>query len=148
MGHRSATLWEEIRGLDTGVGKLRAFGLSVGAILIGIALLVLWRRDWTPDGLPIWLGAPGIGLVLFGLILPSVLKPIYRVWMGVAFVLGFVMTHVILTIVFYVMITPIGLVMRVFGRDPLNRSIETSSASYWTDKEYHDVGPSRLEKYY
>jgi hypothetical protein len=141
-------LWEEIRGLDTGVGKLRSFGLSVGAVLLGIALLVLWRRDWTLEGLPIWLGAPGFMLVFAGLIVPAVLTPVYRVWMALALVLGFVMTHVILTIVFYVLITPIGLVMRGFGKDPLNRSIDTSSSSYWIDKEYNDATPKRLEKYY
>lgn len=141
-------LWEEIRGLDTGAGKLRSFGLLVGAVFIGIALLVLWRREWTFEGLPVWLGSAGFILVVLGLTLPAALKPIYRVWMAMAVIMGFIMTHVILTVVFYLLITPIGLVMRGLGKDPLNRSIDTSSPSYWTDKEYDDATPKRLEKYY
>lgn len=147
-GRPKTMLWEEIRSLDTGVRTLRSFGLTVGAVLIGIALIVLWRRDWTPEALVMWLGGAGVGLVIGGLVVPAVLTPIYRMWMALALVLGFIMTYVVLTIVFYLLITPVGLVMRIFGRDPLNRSIDRSAPSYWIGKEYVDSSPSRLEKFY
>ena len=55
--------------------------------------------------------------MLLGLVLPRVLKWVYTVWMSIAFALGFVMAHVILTLLFLLVITPMGLVARMTGKD-------------------------------
>ena len=94
------------------------------------------------------LGGLGAALTVLGLTTPVVLKPVYRVWMALAVVLGFVMTRVILTVVYYLVMTPIGLVMRLLGKDPLDRRPDPGAASYWIEKTYPDDSKERLEKYY
>lgn len=138
----------EIRSLDTSKRSLRSFGYVVGLVLIGIAAVVLWRHDWAPIPAVYWLGGIGGTLVVLGLLVPSVLRPVYRVWMALAVVLGFVMTRVLLTTVFFTVLTPIGLLMRLFGKDPMHRTLNPSAPSYWIKKAYADESPGRLEKYY
>lgn len=94
------------------------------------------------------MGGLGTTLAVLGLTVPMLLKPVYRVWMALAVVLGFIMTRVILTIVYYLIITPIGLLMRVFGKDPMQRRLDPDAPSYWIKKTYTDASKERLEKYY
>jgi hypothetical protein len=75
-----------------------------------------------------------------------VLKPAHTVWMGLALVLGFVMTRVILTLMYYLVFTPVGLLMRALGRDPMQRKL--GAESYWIVKEYPDDSAARLTRYY
>lgn len=107
--------------------KLRKFGLTVGA-----ALLVLGGVSGYRGGtwLPSVLGAAGGSLLLLGMVLPEALGPIERAWMALAAVLSWISTRIILTLLFYVAFTPIGLIMRIF-RDPLNRKLRDGSSSYW-----------------
>mgnify|MGYP003330419467 CR=1 FL=1 len=70
-----------------------------------------------------------------GLIIPIILKPIYIVWMVFAVVLGWFMTRVILSLLFYVIITPIGLIMRAFGKDFLDIKKQALKGSYWNQRD-------------
>jgi hypothetical protein len=141
-------LAEEIRDLDTGRRALRRFGLVVGGVFLGITVVVAWRRGWAPGPVFTALGVLGSALVLLGLVAPVALRPFYRVWMGLAVVLGFVTTHVLLTLVFVGVVTPIGLGLRLFGKDLLHRRPDPAAPSYWLPKTYADPSPARLEKYY
>ena len=141
-------LWQEIRDLDVGKKKVRSFGYLVGGVLMAIALVGLWRtgRRFTTAVYAL-LGAGG-ALVALGLAAPAVLRPLYRVWMGLALVLGFVMTRVILTLVFFLVVTPVGWIMRALGKDPLRRRPDPSAETYWIEKTAPDPSPKRLEKYF
>lgn len=141
-------LWDEIRSIDTSRKALRSFGLLVGGVVLAIAAVVLWRKGWSP-GMAVYV-LSGIGgmLVLLGATIPLALKPIYTAWMALAVVLGYIMTRVILTLVFYLVVTPIGLIMRAVGRDPLSRKLDPEAPSYWLEKTYQDDSAARLEKYY
>ncbi len=141
-------LWQEIKEVDTSKKALRSFGWVVGGVLLVIAAVVGWRNDWTLTTAAYVLGGIGGALVVLGLAAPVVLKPVYRVWMALAVVLGFIMTRVILSVVYYLVMTPIGLVMRLFGKDPMHRRIDPEASSYWIEKSYDDESPKRLEKYY
>jgi hypothetical protein len=139
---------EEVRGLDTGPKALRRFGLVVGGVFAGIAAVSAWPNGWAVGSTAAVLGAVGGALLVLGLAAPALLRPVYRVWMGLAFVLGFVMTRVILTVVFVGLVVPIGLVLRLFGKDFLDERFDRSAPSYWRPKTYDDPTPERLEKYY
>lgn len=138
----------DLRALDTGRKALRSFGLVVGAVLLALALLVTWRQGWAPGTAAYTLAGIGAALVLLGLVAPPVLRPLYRVWMALAFVLGFVMTRVLLTTVFALVVIPTGLLLRLAGRDPLQRKRDPNARTYWIRKEPTDTSPERLEKYY
>lgn len=141
-------LREEIQALDLSRRSLRSFGRLVGGVLIVIAAALLFSRDWNASWAIYILSAVGAALVSLGFVAPTVLKPVYVVWMTLAVVLGFIMTRIILTIVFFLVVTPIGLVLRMMGRDPLNRKPDPTVDTYWIEKTYPDESRTRLKKYY
>jgi multisubunit Na+/H+ antiporter MnhG subunit len=85
-------------------------------------------------------------LLAFGAVLPRALKWVYIAWMSVAFVLGFVMAHVILTLLFFLMITPIGLIARVFGKDFLSLKLDRKAATYWIKRERKPSSAAEYER--
>ena len=141
-------LWQEIKEVDTSKKALRSFGWVVGGVLLVIAAVVWWRNDFAVTTAVSVLGGIGGALVVLGLTAPVVLKPVYRVWMALAVVMGFIMTRVILSVVYCLVMTPIGLAMRLFGKDPMHRRIDPEASSYWIEKSYDEESPDRLEKYY
>ena len=117
----------DLKKLKTGAGDLRKFGLTVGGvfILLGVLLLLRHRSSYL-----FFLGA-GALLTAFGVIWPRALKYIYIAWMALAFALGFVMSNMILTLFFFLFVTPIGLLARLFQKDFLTRKCDKRAASYW-----------------
>ena len=91
--------------------------------------------------------ASGATLALLGAIYPKSLVVPNRLWMGLAEALGFVMTRVILGLVFFLLVTPIGLVRRLFGGDPLSRRAP-SAESYWKPYTERRKSPKHYEKMY
>lgn len=142
------SLREEFGGLDRSPARLRSFGLVVGGVLVLAGLAISWRGGWAHDGVVRWLVVAGVALMSGGLIAPAALRPVYLVWMGFALILGHVMTRVLLTLVFFLIITPIGLLMRALGKDPLARSPESKLASYWIVREDGATSREQLEKYW
>lgn len=118
---------EDIKQLKTTDRDLRKFGLLVGGVFAVLGLLFLWRHK-THYPYFLW---PGTVLVLCGAILPRALKWVYIAWMSIAFVLGFVMAHVILTLLFLLIITPMGLIARLAGKDFLSLKLDHAAKSYW-----------------
>ena len=117
----------DLRKLKTGPQELRKFGLLVGGVFVLLGLLLLLRHK---SNYPYFLGVGGF-LIVFGAILPRALKHIYIGWMALAFTLGFIMSNLILTLFFFLLVTPIGLVARICGKDFLARKIDKQAASYW-----------------
>jgi hypothetical protein len=72
----------------------------------------------------------GVALVILGLLWPRALSVVHRAWMAVGHALGWVNTRILLGIVFYGIVTPMGLVMRLAGRDPMRRGFDAMASSY------------------
>jgi hypothetical protein len=107
---------------------LRRFGLLVGGVLMGLfglALPLLRRRH-----LPIWPWPPGALLVLVALAAPEGLRLFHRYWSLLGRVLGWFNTRVILTVVFFVIFAPAGLILRLLGKDPIARRRDATARSY------------------
>ena len=105
----------------------RNFGLSVGSALALFGLLALWRdHPWLAATLLL----PGAVLVLCGLLISTWLAPLRRQWMRMATAIGALNARIILTVAYYFIVTPVGLLMRLAGRDPLDRRLGTGD-SYW-----------------
>jgi hypothetical protein len=122
--------------------RLRSFGVTVGAACAILAAFLLWKQR------PAWpiLGGLAALLVLAGLLTPVLLRPIERVWMKFARALGWVMTRVILGLVFVVMFTPAGLILRLLGKDPMELRFDRSASSYWHARTDNDRSPERMER--
>jgi len=121
-------LHNEIPELDS--KGLRQFGLILGGILIVLfGFLLPWSREW--DGFPnyLWIMA-GTLVVAWALIAPGSMRGLYRGWMRISMMIGNVMNRVILAIVYFIVITPMGVVMRLMDKDPMRRKLDKSVASY------------------
>ena len=116
---------------DTSRPKLRKFGLTVGAALIVFAGLT---RYGGAAYLPFLLAGAGGALVLLGLTAPMALRPVEKGWMAVAMVLAWINTRILLTLTFYLLFAPAGLIMRLM-RDPLNRRFRGGDSSYWIRRD-------------
>jgi hypothetical protein len=141
------SLRADFRGLDTSRRQLRRFALIVGSVLMLIALTIAWRGEWAIGSGTRALAGSGALLALLGLVAPEALRPLYRAWMGLALVLGHVMTRVLLALVFFLIVTPIGLVRRALGRDPIEKSAEPELDSYWIRRE-DGADAGHLERYW
>ena len=119
-------------------GEMREFGrtLIFGFAVIAVVLsaLVRWKtgewRAW-----PVWLGLVGVGLGAVCWLMPRVARPVYVLWYAVGSVIGMVLSNVLLGLVFYLVITPIGVALRCLGKDPLERRLDRQASTYWKDAE-------------
>jgi hypothetical protein len=106
----------------------RKFGLITGAIVVVLfGLAIPWLFSLNFPRWP-WIFA-GV-LASWALLLPSTLKPVYIGWMKFGNMMNWINTRIILGIVFYGLILPFGLVMRLFGNDPMKRKLDASVDSY------------------
>ncbi len=120
---------------------LTSFALIVGGALLLIAAYQ-WRRG-APQWVWVTLIAIAAVLLIATVVAPSLLKPVYRGWMRLGEALGWVNTRILLTLIFFLVVTPIGLLMRLFGRSPM---AVARRDSYWTDVEPHSYGDRHVEK--
>jgi hypothetical protein len=106
---------------------LRQFGLMVGGVFLLIGLFpFVWRQD------PVRMWAVGLGtlLVTMGLAAPGLLREPYRGWMFIGHILGWINTRIILGVLFYGIITPMGTIMKLTGRDPMRRGFAPDATTY------------------
>lgn len=106
---------------------LRSFGLTVGAVF---ALIALWPVVIRGGDLRVWAAIPAALLIVPALVWPSSLLRVYKGWMAVGNVLGWINTRIILGAVFYFVVTPIGAVRRLLGKDPMGTKSRPGIESY------------------
>ena len=123
-------MFEEIKNIKTSNNDIRSFGITIGIILFIISA-ILFYYDKSSYQIIAYIGG---GFIALGTIIPILLKPIYILWMTFAVILGWVMTRVILSIVFYFIMTPIGLLTRLLGEDFLALK-KSNSGSYWNNRD-------------
>lgn len=107
---------------------LRSFGLLTGSItplLFGLFLPWLFNRNF-----PSWPWYVAAVLIVWALTLPQTLRPVYRIWMTIGQVLGWINTRIILSIMFYIIILPVGCIIRLLGKDPMSRKLNSLQKSY------------------
>ncbi|MGD2075889.1 MAG: SxtJ family membrane protein [Gammaproteobacteria bacterium] len=113
----------------------RKFGLTTGAIVVLLfGLVIPWIFDL---GYPAWPWILGGTLGLWALLAPGSLRPVYAGWMKFGQVMNWINTRVILGILFYGVFLPFGLVMRLFGRDPMHRRRDTAASTYRVKSDNH-----------
>ena len=127
----------------------RNFGLVMAAAIVVLGL-IRWGLHWRgADGMPTppyyYVGVSGV-LIVLGLLVPRALQPFFVVWIQIATVLNWLVTHVVLSICFFFTVVPIGILIRLFGSDPMNRALDKDAVSYWQDAENQSVDPERYTK--
>ena len=115
--------------------ELRWFGVGLLAFAALVSALLAWRTGGTTG--PRYVLALGALVTLVYYAVPPLRRWVYLAWMYAAFPIGWVVSHVVLAAVYYLVVTPIGLALRAAGRDPLNHQFDRSAPTYWVP---HDPG--------
>jgi ABC-type xylose transport system permease subunit len=123
----------------------REFGLIVGGVLVLLSAWWFYRGKF-PGLAPFTVSIGGL-LILLGLVFPRGLIWPNRAWMALAEVLSYISTRIILALVFFLIVTPIGVVKRAFGWDPLHRRAAPGE-SYWKPYSERQRNPRHYEKMY
>ena len=133
---------KEIKNIKSEKSDLRKFGITIGVILLIIAGFLFWKEKESFQLLFTF----GVTLFILGIAIPFILKPIYWVWMIFATILGWIMTRVILSSLFYIILTPIGLILRFFGKQFLELRWDKSKESYWNFRTNEHLKKENYEK--
>ena len=111
--------------------ELRKFGVTVGIVMILLGVLFLWReKEWY-----FYLPVVATFFLFLGLFRPFLLKPIYKIWMILAILIGWFVTRIIIIILFYLVVTPIGLLARLSAKDFLKTKFNRNANSYWIPRK-------------
>lgn len=126
--------------------ELRVFGI----LLLPFSVLMAWiLQGHLPPSTLTWIligtGSLGAGI---GIIAPSSLRWVYIIWMTAVFPIGWVVTHVVLALVFYLVLTPTGIIMRLTGRKTIHREFDRELDSYWEPLTSADASSDEKERYF
>ena len=122
---------EDLKNIKSGKKQLQECGLLLADVLIILgAILIYKQRPAAYNVLSV-----GIVFAICGTWFWKILKPFQKVWMGAALIMGFFVSRIILFIVFYFVVTPISLLIRVMGKDILDQKIDKDKDSYWQDAD-------------
>jgi hypothetical protein len=125
VGHESYERRDDVQGSSD-----RSFGIVFAVVfaLIGLLPLVFGHP------VRLWALAVGAGFLAAALVAPRVLSPLNRVWLRFGLLLHKIVSPLVLGIMFFLVITPIGLLMRAFGKDLLRLQFDKRSSSYWIER--------------
>ena len=124
----TGTLHEDLRRDDRTTGPSdRKFGLTIGAIL---ALIAIWKSIHGSNWGLVW-GALGLALIGCALLRPALLSRLNDLWLRFGLLLHRIVNPIIMVLLFFGMIVPIGLLMRALGKDPLRLKRDEAAGSYW-----------------
>ncbi len=112
---------------------LRTFGRFLVPFVAVFGAVVGWRAASTGPAVAVW--ATGGALALVYLAAPPARRPIFLGWTYATYPLGWLISHTVLGIVYFGVLTPIGFLVRRFGRDPLERAFDATAPSYWVQRE-------------
>ena len=124
-------LKEELKHIDNSNEAVKKTGISVGVVLILISLL-LWYLGKTSF---IYFSIIGGLFVILAFIAIPVLRPFHKLWMMLALAMGFVMSRVILTLLYYLILTPIGLLAKIVGKKFMPLVFDKNAKTYWEKRE-------------
>jgi len=122
---------------------LRSFGLLVGGIF---AVIGFWPLVWRGEDYRTWALALAALLIAPALVYPSSLKPVHKLWMKLGHVLGWINTRILLGAVFFLVVTPIGMIRRLLGKDSMGKWFRADMESYRVVRKPR--APSHLNRQY
>lgn len=134
----------ELRAVSTSTQSLKKFGLLVGSMFLLIGLYMNGKANLFLTY--VVLIVPGGLLIISGCFAPRFLRFPYKVWMALSFSLGWVVSRVILMILFYIVVAPVGLVTRLAGKDFMGLRRNVAGASFWIRKDRNRL--ANYEKMY
>jgi len=121
--------------------QLNQFGFIWLGFLVLFGAIARFKLDAPNLALGLWVAALVVPVV--GWLIPSVMRAVFLGMSYAAWPIGFVVSHVILALVYYLVFTPVGLAMRIFGYDPMKRGFDEDVSSYWVTRDPAAAEPKR-----
>lgn len=134
---------DELKNLDVSQRKLKNFGLLIGIIFLALAAWIYLIVNGSVI-LSILFTLVGVYLLAGGLLFSSSLKTSYKLWMGLALALGWIMSRVLLTLLFYLVVTPLALMARLFKKEFLDLNYNKKRNSYWVLKKRSEINYKKM----
>lgn len=131
----------EFASPDQSPASLRRFGFTLGSAAALLGAVLVWRQRGA--GWPL-ISIGGI-LFLTAVLAPSTLRWLYRPWILLSLALGWLVSRLLLTIIFFVVITPLGWLQRILGKRQIEIAFRTDAASYWQSRTVQPM-PADYEK--
>jgi len=125
------------------MGSDRAFGFVIAAVLM---IISTWPTVFYGDPIRLWPVFPAVALATLALIYPSALSPLNRAWFLFGNFLGKIIAPIVMGIIFFITVTPIGFIRRIKNPDPLNQKFEPQSQTYWIDRTHEDPEASSMRR--
>jgi len=135
-------IWEEIKAIQSSRKDIRNFAFTVGGVLLAIGVL---RGHHHKPGAAVWMALGGL-LITAGLAAPEALRPLQKAWMSLAVVMGWVSSRVVLTALYYGVLSPLSLACRLSGKKFLDLKIDRSQKTYWNLRAAEPLDKSAYEK--
>jgi len=121
--------------------ELNQFGFIWLGFLVLFGAIARFKLDAPNLALGLWVAAVVVPVI--GWLVPAFMRAVFLGMSYAAWPIGFVVSHVILAIVYYLVFTPIGFAMRIFGYDPMKRGFDKSVSSYWVTRDPAAAEPKR-----
>ena len=119
---------------------------NFGFLFCGLCILAAIYSGYRGSERWMWLLTGALFFLVSGLFIQQVLRPIFIGWMKFALILGWLNTRLVLGVIFYLVVTPVGLILRMLGKDPLDRKMDRSTGSYWKVRERKPLDVERYER--
>ncbi len=133
---------DEFKNIKSSKEELRKFGFTIGIVFLLIALVIFIFKA----SLSLTLIVVGLLFVIFAFTVPVLLLPIQKFWMALAIVFGWFSTRIILSIIFYLLLTPMKITAKIFGKEFLELKIDKQAKSYWRYRTPKEFNPLDYEK--
>jgi hypothetical protein len=119
---------------------LRIFSLGMLAFLAFVGWIV-WRKSGSVPAVAA-IAVAGVAFAVLGVTIHRAVRPVFIALMVINYPIGWIVTHVVIALIFYLVVTPVGVIMRLCGRDPMERRFDPSVKTYWKPRRT-DVDSSR-----
>lgn len=133
---------QELKNIKSTRSELKKFGYTMTVVLLIISLIIYLYSN----SIYIYFASSAGILLLLTLIAPKLLLPFQKVWMGLAVILNFIMTRIILSLLYYLILTPLGLILKLTGKDFMERTLSKNKSSYWNIREDNKYLPEHTER--
>ncbi len=126
------------------MGSDRSFGLVFAVVFLVVALLPLWGGG----DIRVWALIVAAAFLVLSYTVPKVLRPLNRVWFLFGLLLHKIVSPIVMGILFFITVTPIGLIMRALGKDPLNQAFDRGADTYWIAVDREKAAQTSMRNQY
>jgi len=133
-------VYDELKGLNQSTKSLRQFSILMWFIASGFLIYGIFNQIETM----VYITAILALLFLVGFIFPKSVKKIHFYWMAFAFIMGWFVSRFLLSLIYFFVVTPIGLIRRIFGKHFLDLSYKSVRKSYWVKRDNPKVDYSKM----